>query len=128
MKKFNWIFICCFTLIILAETVFANGDRLKWLHYISKPLICISLLIYFKLKNEHLSSKTKQLTYLSLIFALAGDVFLLFTKTASYCFILGLISFLICHILYILVFNFKRNKKLQLLYIVPPLLIIGSVV
>lgn len=48
----------------------------------------------------------------ALLFSLGGDVLLLFTNHNNNFFIFGLISFLIAHIAYIVLFSKQRNQKL----------------
>ncbi len=107
------IFYIIFTIIVFTETVIANLNGLENLHYISKPLVVISLIFFFTKHNNTLSKHTKTFTTLALFFSLLGDVLLLFVYKNPIFFILGLLAFLMAHIMYCLVF-FKHqdsNKK-----------------
>lgn len=70
-----------------------------------KPLL-IPLLGFGVYFNRSIPSKNNLLT--ALFFSWAGDVILLFTDMAEIYFILGLVSFLIAHIAYCVLFN-KQN-------------------
>ncbi|WP_299887706.1 lysoplasmalogenase [uncultured Lacinutrix sp.] len=107
----NYLFFIIFFFLVAIETTVANLDGLTWLHYIFKPLIVISLIIYFTKHNKHLSIYTQKFTFFALTFSLIGDILLLFVNRSQLFFIGGLIAFLIAHILYSLVFFNKRNKN-----------------
>ena len=112
MKQINrTTFLVVFFILVFIETVVANFEGLQILHYISKPLIVSSLLFYFISNNTHLNKQTITFTVLALIFSILGDVLLLFVCRLEHFFIAGLLSFLIAHIMYILVFFKKRNQK-----------------
>ncbi|TDP00355.1 lysoplasmalogenase [Flavobacterium sp. 245] len=71
-----------------------------------KPLLIplLSFGIYF-----YRNFPTKNILLLALLFSWVGDVILLFTDLGEIYFILGLVSFLISHITYCVLFN-KQNK------------------
>jgi uncharacterized membrane protein YhhN len=83
----------------------------------TKPLLLLFLfLAVFSAKNF----KTKTLLLVALIFSWMGDVLLMFTEHAAHFFILGLIAFLISHVLYIVLFTKQAvsrplNRKILLL-------------
>lgn len=81
----------------------------KWGIYITKPLLMPALMLYFyhaiPLKNTVI---TRVLLF-SLFFSFLGDVFLMLPIDG---FVLGLASFLIAHLLYILAF-WKENMGFQ---------------
>jgi len=81
---------------------------------ISKPLIMITLLIYFVASMGVKISK-HWLFIVALLFALAGDVFLLGEGHQS--FTLGLGSFLIMQILYFIIFIKQKSIGIQKHYI-----------
>jgi len=76
------------------------------LHLISKPLIVLSLIGYY----WSLSSSRSIVLVVALLFCWAGDVFLLFQGGIPSFFLLGLVSFLIGHVLYILSYRYFRWK------------------
>jgi len=104
------LFSIIYTLILIFELIFDNTESLKSFHYITKPLLVSSLIIFFLKQNLHQDTKTKQLVLSALIFSLLGDIFLMFTETNSLFFTGGLLAFLTAHVMYILVFLKKRNN------------------
>ncbi|MEO8532322.1 MAG: lysoplasmalogenase [Flavobacterium sp.] len=82
------------------------------------PLLGFGVYLHknFPLKNTVLSA---------LLFSWIGDVILLFADIAEIYFILGLVSFLISHIIYAVLFNkqSKHNKKNKVLFLIGSLLI-----
>lgn len=96
-------FILLFILLIILELLCIHFN--SSLHYISKPLIISSLLFYFITQSKHLHRKTKLIVLLALIFSLLGDILLMFVTNNTLFFTLGLASFLLAHIMYILVFK-----------------------
>lgn len=105
-KSFSLIFL----IIVSAELICDNIESLNTFHYITKPLILISLLFFFWKHSSHLDTKTKQFTLLALVFSLLGDVLLMLVDASANFFIGGLISFLLAHIFYVLVFLKKKNS------------------
>jgi uncharacterized membrane protein YhhN len=79
------------------------------LRYTTKPLLMI-LLGLFVWRQHFTNKKIKTLLLLAIGLSLSGDIFLLFDKSDSPNFIFGLISFLLAHIFYILLFvQVKRS-------------------
>lgn len=113
-KSFTIIFLA----IVLLELFSSNIKSLLPIHVIAKPLILLSLIFFFINQGKHLSSKTKVITLLALLFSLAGDVLLMFTDISASFFLSGLVAFLLAHIMYIIVFLDKKNsKKIALIFI-----------
>lgn len=106
-----FIFYIIFAIILCFETLLASWLDLNWIHYISKPLVVISLIIFFLLNSKHLKRNIIMLTVLALVFSLLGDVLLLFVSASEYFFISGLIAFLIAHVFYCVVFLKHRDKS-----------------
>ncbi|MCW3091000.1 MAG: hypothetical protein JWP81_2069 [Ferruginibacter sp.] len=117
--------------IVFVFWLLSFGDLLAialsndWIHSIVKPLLMPALgLVLF---NSPGRRDSKKLIAAGLLFSWLGDVFLLFESHRLIFFILGLASFLITHICYIIHFLAIRSQapsllKKQPLYI---LLIIG---
>lgn len=82
--------------------------KLGWLEMATKPLLMITLLVYY------LSSRKGKITHLSkmiigaLIFSWFGDVLLMLQGQVEGVFIFGLAAFLIAHVFYI--FSYKSAK------------------
>jgi uncharacterized membrane protein YhhN len=76
-----------------------------WLHFVSKPLIVLSLLVYYYYGTAR---EDRSVTFiLALLACLAGDVFLM---SPDY-FIPGLASFLVGHVLYIFTYRQHQNES-----------------
>jgi uncharacterized membrane protein YhhN len=106
-KKFG---IILFLIILVADliAVFLNNE--SW-RYFTKPLVVISLIVYFILQTSSVQSDLKKWILLALVFSLGGDIFLLFESKDPVFFLLGLSSFLIAHIFYIVFFHFVRIRE-----------------
>ena len=105
-KAFVW-FYCILVLFDLA----CGFESLSSVRLISKPLLLISLLVYFIFNAGSSRNLTFYLMIGALFCSLLGDIFLLFESASSLYFTLGLASFLIAHLLYTFVFILKRKKK-----------------
>lgn len=105
-SNFKWLFLG----IVVLDIIVA-GLALREYRIITKPLLLVSLLIYFAVKGKRLSKPTYLLMLIALIFSLSGDVFLIFENASANYFIAGLISFLLAHIAYSVLFAGKWNKK-----------------
>jgi uncharacterized membrane protein YhhN len=98
MKK---IALIVFILSVIGVIVF-EFTQIPWIHFISKPLIVVSLLVYY---FYDVTREDRSPTFiLALIACLCGDVFLM---SPEY-FIPGLISFLTGHVLYI--FAYRQHQ------------------
>lgn len=102
MGKFN-SFLWLFFLVSIAELLAVS---LGWMevHYVAKSLIMLSLIGYYlgavEKRNGHMVR--------ALFFCWAGDVLLLKQGDAEIFFILGLVAFLLGHLLYILAYRELR--------------------
>ena len=103
---FTFIFIG----IVLLDLVAGTMDSITFRHF-TKPLILLSLFIYFAINGKNLG-KTIYVTMLfALFFSWLGDVMLMYDYISGTYFILGLASFLIAHVLYTIIFIAKWKKK-----------------
>ncbi len=105
-NSFLWFYV----LLVLFDLT-CGFETLSNFRVISKPLLLLSLLIYFIILAKSNRNTTFYLMLGALFCSLLGDVFLLFEERSSLFFTLGLASFLIAHILYILTFIKKWNTK-----------------
>lgn len=97
------IFIILFVISVIG--VFAGIVlHLKWLDYLCKPLIMISVGGYFLQNSKSIDKKTVRLALFAFLFSWFGDLFLMFTNEGMIFFMLGLGSFLVAQIAYILLF------------------------
>lgn len=85
----------------LLLNIVAGITELEILSYISKPLL-MPLLVLYVLKNQ-LNSKYKNLLLCALFFSWLGDCFLMFSGEMY--FMMGLGSFLMAHVFYLLIFR-----------------------
>ena len=121
MKKEIWLFV--FIIALSADIGFILSDQ-NSLRLFSKPLIVVSLLIYFISKTVATPSRLRSLIITALLFSLLGDLLLLFEANDPVFFITGLIAFLLAHIFYIIAFNHLRTTekiRLKILFFIPVL-------
>jgi uncharacterized membrane protein YhhN len=104
LKKNVIIFFWLFLLVDILLIVF-NKEACR---IISKPFIVLSLLVWYHQNDS--TSKVKTLITLALIFGWLGDLFLM--KSDSLFFMLGLVSFLMAHI--ILTIQFLKIKPISI--------------
>lgn len=120
MKKTYWIIL--FSIILTAELI---GIQLKneIFEFIFKPLLMISVGGYFLSQTIRISNVLKRFVMAALFFSWVGDILLMFQSKNSIFFLLGLSSFLLAHVCYIIFFHGVRIKEniksnLWLLFIV----------
>lgn len=126
LTKTETSFSILFFIIVIAELISGSVESLFQLHYFTKPLILISLIVFFYKYNKHLDKRTKNITLLALGFSLIGDVLLMFVSKSANFFISGLVAFLFAHLMYISVFYKSRNKTASTLPIIVILLVYAS--
>jgi uncharacterized membrane protein YhhN len=102
MKKISlYLFVVASLGEILSEII-----GLLYLHQVCKPLIMITLGIYY-LRHAEFRSTT---VWLAIFFSLAGDVLLMFEDGDPKFFMMGLAAFLIAHIFYILSYRQHQDR------------------
>jgi len=126
LTKSEKTFSIIFAIILLAELICDNIESLNSWHYLTKPLILISLIIFFLNQQNNLDTKSKIITLAALLFSLLGDALLMFTNISSNYFIGGLLAFLMAHIMFILVFLRKKNTHKKASFLILFLLIYGA--
>jgi uncharacterized membrane protein YhhN len=104
MKK---VALILFFIVALAELV-AIAAQLEPLRMVCKPLIMVTLGVYYLLS---VGEDRSFVVLLAIIFSLAGDVSLMFDSINSLYFIIGLISFLISHVFYIIAYRQHQNSE-----------------
>lgn len=112
MKRHKW-FSILFALIFILQLTLGHSDN-GYIAYFIKPCIVLSLLVILCLDTK-LKGRFHKRVFTGLIFALAGDVLLMFaTHNESY-FLYGLVAFLLCHIYYTSAFylDFKSAPELD---------------
>jgi len=81
----------------------------KWLDYLSKPIILISIGGFFLVSSGHISKRIVMPALVAFTFSWFGDVFMMFSEKEHF-FILGLLAFLFAQLSYI--FLFRRTVKI----------------
>ena len=105
MKKISlYLFIVASLGEILSEMI-----GLQYLHQVCKPLIMVTLGIYYLSHAEFRST----VVWLAIFFSLAGDVLLMFEGGDPKFFMLGLAAFLIAHIFYILAYRQHQDESME---------------
>lgn len=85
------------------------------LRYVTKPLLMPLMIVWFFLETQGRRTSVHRIMMIAFAFSCAGDIFLMYTTELH--FLLGLVSFLITHVLYILCFRkevAEAGKKLLL--------------
>lgn len=111
LTKAEQKFTSLYAIIVMIELICGYFSNLESIHYLTKPLILVSLLIFFFTQNQFLDKTIKILILLALVFSLIGDVSLLFDDIHPIYFIIGLASFLLAHVMYVLAFLKQRDHK-----------------
>jgi uncharacterized membrane protein YhhN len=80
-----------------------------WLHWLSKPMLMISLAGYYVGSTRKISFSI--VVFVAILFSFFGDVFLLFQDSNGIYFIVGLVSFLVAHIFYVFAYRQHVNTS-----------------
>jgi len=111
MKKSFWLIF--FLLVFLADLIciqLQNED----LQYVFKTLIIPALTGYFLQQTGNVAIGLKKWIVLALFFSWAGDIVLMFQEKNELFFLLGLSSFLLAHVFYIVFFhNVRTNENVK---------------
>lgn len=105
MKKQHWIAL--FLVVLTCDIIGVQLEN-NLLQTIFKPLIIPALIGYFYSQIKSLTTGLAKWIVLGLLFSLGGDVLLMFQSKNDIFFLLGLSSFLIAHIFYIIFFHQVR--------------------
>jgi uncharacterized membrane protein YhhN len=103
MRPTYWLWLFLLAVVTDLLAIYFQWDSIR---FISKPLIVLSLLAYFFQAVRAGAGALKT----ALLFSLIGDVALLFEDRDPLFFMVGLGSFLVAHILYIVAFNNLRKS------------------
>lgn len=113
--------------IVVTVYLIAMFFELHYVKLIFKPLIVGSLLLYFLIVTKNRFVKFKLWMLLAMIYCLAGDIFLMLDGRDELFFILGLASFLVGHIFYILVFRRVSRERFVSFNVIKTLLVVAYV-
>ena len=105
IKGFTFIYLSILILHIVLDTM---GSF--W-HYLTKPALVLSLLMFFLKQSTHLDKRTRNVLVLALLFSLLGDSLLMFVSKSMHFFTGGLVAFLLAHIFFIILFYRKKSKN-----------------
>ena len=94
----------------LVGTVLGGIGGSAILGYISKPLLMVALAAFFYNNLQRVDGLAK-LILGALLFSWFGDVFLMFEKYGEVFFLLGLVSFLVAHVIYIVAFGWRASLQ-----------------
>jgi len=104
IRIFNLIFF-----LIAAGELLSYLFSISVLHFICKPLLlaCLSVYFYTAVKGHY--NKFALLIQLGFFFSWVGDLLLMFEERDQLFFILGLIAFLLTHLLYVFAFGLDKS-------------------
>jgi uncharacterized membrane protein YhhN len=106
-----------FYFMLGAVNITAGIADIDWLNYLTKPLLMISLgIFYFQKTNKNLNLQDKIMLF-ALLFSCFGDTFLMFQGKNPHFFLFGLGSFLLAQVAY--TFVFSKESKAQYLKRIP---------
>ncbi|MEO6611550.1 MAG: lysoplasmalogenase [Chitinophagaceae bacterium] len=108
MKKQYWLILF---LLILGAHIAGIQLNNEIFQYVSKPLLLPVLGAYFLFETKGMASGLKKWVLLALFFSWAGDILLIFVARDELFFLLGLASFLLAHIFYIIFFHQVRIRE-----------------
>ena len=108
MKKKFWLFT--FLIVLVADIIGIQLNN-ELLQYIFKPLIIPVLVGYFLSESIKKTNNINKWVIPALFFSWTGDVLLIFQDKNPLFFLLGLSSFLLAHIFYIIFFHTIRVRE-----------------
>ncbi len=105
------VFIVIYALILICDLICGSHESYLYLRYFTKPAILASLIAFLFVYKKKLDRSIFQIIGLALVFSLSGDILLLFTHISQLFFMMGLIMFLLAHIMYIIIFLKNRGNQ-----------------
>jgi uncharacterized membrane protein YhhN len=95
----------------MLELITAHTPSLELVHYLAKPAIVVSLIYLVIHQQSVLKTSHRLLLVAALGFSVSGDILLMFVSRSEWYFITGLLSFLLAHISYLILFFRQRHPK-----------------
>lgn len=83
----------------------------EWLGFITKPLLMITLGYFYFQHTQASLNKRDKIVLLALFFSCLGDTFLMFQKQNQLFFLLGLGSFLLAQVCYVMLFQQEGESR-----------------
>lgn len=111
-SKLSKIALYSFFVVSIANLI-TQIIELEWLDIVTKPLLMITLLIYYLTSREGKLNKLSNLILGAVVFSWFGDILLMLQGRFDYLFIFGLGAFLIAHVLYVFAYNAAKHKSSQ---------------
>lgn len=107
---FKNFWIALFLVVLTAELIGILLEN-ETIEFIFKPMIVISVFGYFLSLTAKINSVLKRFIIAALFFSWVGDILLVFQSDNSIFFLLGLSSFLLAHVCYIIFFHGVRIRE-----------------
>jgi uncharacterized membrane protein YhhN len=98
--------------VVGLANVISHIGQIKWLEELTKPLLLPFLILWFIYNRTDRSAPEFTLTLTALLLSWFGDILLMFGNRGEQFFVLGLISFLLAHLFYIVTFRYIRVPAL----------------
>ncbi|MCZ2458700.1 MAG: lysoplasmalogenase [Chitinophagales bacterium] len=108
MNRNRWIILYLIILILHLTGILLDNEMVQ---VITKPLLVAFLIFYFFLRTRVWNDVLKKWITAALFFSWLGDVVLMFQNDKQIFFLLGLSSFLIAQVFYILSFQIIRIRE-----------------
>lgn len=99
-----------FAFVIFHLAVIYRPDEI--LHMVSKPLLVLSLVLYFIHRTSELKNSSKYLVVGALVLSVLGDVLLI--QTEEIFFLAGVGAFALAHVAYAIFFNGRRSGSIHI--------------
>src|SRR5262245_47452615 len=104
-------------IILLVFILVSVGDLVaglvgnSFVHHVCKPVIMVSLGIYYWLSVER--GQRSMAVLLAIFFSFGGDTLLMYEQLDGMYFVLGLASFLLSHVFYILAYRQHKRDEAE---------------
>ena len=121
----EFIFLILFICVSVAQIIAVAKENQK-LNFYTKPLLMPLLALYYAFGSLALNS-FNWLIVVALLFGCGGDIFLMLEGKESY-FLIGMVSFLLGHVFYIIAFLMSMGTNYLLGAITLPILIIPVII
>ncbi|MCI0750583.1 MAG: lysoplasmalogenase [Flammeovirgaceae bacterium] len=97
--------------IIAVGELLAIAAEVAWLHHLCKPLIMITLGLYYVTESKWREQAISLSVLGGILFSSAGDALLMYQEGDPSYFMFGLVAFLLAHIFYILAYRQHRHAE-----------------
>ena len=121
----EFIFLILFVCVSVVQMIGVTKENQKIIYY-SKPLLMPLLALYYAFGSLALNS-FNWLIVVALLFGCGGDIFLMLKGKESY-FLLGMVSFLLGHVFYIIAFIMSMGTNILLFIVSGPILLIPVII